>query len=177
MILRPVAREEEQLVAAWLGRKETYQWLDFGHGSQRVTPIGLKVMLRNETNVCRVYTADGAAAPIGLVALSQMSQTFRTAMLWYVLGEWQFGGQGYTSRAVSELLTLAFTELGLRAIHAWAVEENAASIRVLERNGFRLFGRQRQCHYIDGQGCDRLLFDLLATEHAALVAASAGTGP
>src|SRR6266705_2884101 len=30
---------------------------------------------------------------------------------------------------------------------------------------FKYIGRQRQCHSIDGRPYDRLLFDLLATEH------------
>jgi RimJ/RimL family protein N-acetyltransferase len=63
------------------------------------------------------------------------------------------------------LLTLAFAELGLRAVNAWTVEINVPAQRVLERLGFRYIGRQRQCHCIDGQSYDRLLFDLLATEH------------
>jgi len=29
----------------------------------------------------------------------------------------------------------------------------------IERLGFRFIGRQRQCHYIDGRPCDRLMFD------------------
>ncbi len=48
---------------------------------------------------------------------------------------------------------------------AWAVEHNTASIAVLKRNNFQLVGRQRQCHRIDDRPFDRLLFDLLASEH------------
>jgi RimJ/RimL family protein N-acetyltransferase len=165
MILRPVERADEDIVIAWLARKENYQWLDFGNGSQLLSPILPKVMLRKDSNLCQVFTSDSAEAPIGLVALSNVNHNFRSAMLWYVLGEKRSGGQGYTSRAVSEVLTLGFAEVGLGAVNAWAVEENAASIRILERNHFPLIGRQRQCHYIDGRGFDRLLFDLLASEH------------
>ena len=39
------------------------------------------------------------------------------------------------------------------------------AIRVLERNSFKLIGRMRNCHEIDGQRLDRLLFDLLAREY------------
>ena len=42
------------------------------------------------------------------------------------------------------------------------------SLRIIERLGFRFIGRQRQCHYIDGRPYDRLLFDLLASEHQEL---------
>ena len=75
--------------------------------------------------------------------------------------------RGLATRAVNELLTEAFGA-GLRAIAAWAVDSNTPSIRVLERNGFRLIGRQRRCHVVDGQARDRLLFDLLAAEHEVI---------
>ena len=69
---------------------------------------------------------------------------------------------------MSEILTMGFKVLGLQAINAWTVESNGPSIRVLEQNQFRLIGRQRRCHYIDGFPFDRLLFDLLAEEHKAI---------
>jgi RimJ/RimL family protein N-acetyltransferase len=63
------------------------------------------------------------------------------------------------------MLTLGFTELGLHAVSAWAVEPNTASVGVLKRNNFQFVGRQRHSHWIDGRPFDRLLFDLLASEH------------
>ena len=33
-----------ETVAGWLGQKENYQWLDFGQGVQRLTPVALKLM-------------------------------------------------------------------------------------------------------------------------------------
>jgi RimJ/RimL family protein N-acetyltransferase len=71
------------------------------------------------------------------------------------------------SLASSKLLTLAFHELGLHAVNTWIVDRNP-SVRSLERLNFRFVGRQRQCHMIDGRPYDRLLFDLLASEHREL---------
>ena len=62
---------------------------------------------------------------------------------------------------------MAFRELGLHAINTWIVDGNP-SRRLIERVNFRFIGRQRQCHYIDGECRDRLLYDLLASEHEAL---------
>src|SRR5438093_11856860 len=70
-----------------------------------------------------------------------------------------------TRPASAAMLTLAFEELGLAAVNAWTVETNIPAQRVLEALHFRCIGRQRQCRYIDGRPLDRLLFDLLATEH------------
>ncbi len=151
-----------------MAQKGNWQWLDFGNGQQILTSITLKIMAQRDAHFLRLFAPDSTLAPIGLVGLSNINRTFRTAMLWYVLGDKDYTGQGWTTRAVSASLSCGFNELGLRAVNAWAVEQNIPSLRVLERNNFRLIGRQRQCHYIDGRSCDRLLFDILASEHKGM---------
>jgi RimJ/RimL family protein N-acetyltransferase len=165
MKLNPIDTAEIALVAGWMAKKENYQWLDFGHGNQVLTSVSLKVMLQRDIHLLRIFTSEPDDTPIGLVALSDIDRHVKTARLWYVLGDKHYSGQGYTSRAVSKLLALGFTEIGLQAISAWAVDQNTPSIRILERNHFQLIGKQRKCHYIDGHPCDRFLFDLLACEY------------
>jgi RimJ/RimL family protein N-acetyltransferase len=153
-----------ELVAGWLDREENYKWLDFGNGVQRLTPVSLKVMTQRDLHVLRVYTPPGSDLPIGVVGLSNVDRRFRTASsLWAVLGRKRFGG--YAQRAASMILTLGFREIGLESVGAWTVEINTAARRTLEQLGFRYIGRQRRCHWIDGQPYDRLLYDLLASEH------------
>jgi RimJ/RimL family protein N-acetyltransferase len=167
MQLKSIDASALKLVAEWMARKENYQWLDFGNGNQILNPVSLKLMTQRNTHMLRLFSSD-SGTPIGLVALSNIAQPFKTATLWYLLGHKNYAGQGYTTHAVSQLLTLGFRELGLQAVNAWAVEHNNASIRVLTRNHFRMIGRQRRCHYIDDRPFDRLLFDLLASEHREL---------
>jgi len=155
-----------ELVARWLASKENYQWLDFGGGRQVVTPALLKVMTQRESHFVRVYTTD-AGEPIGIAGLNSVDRAFRTATLWGATGEKSFRSRGYATYAGSKFLTLVFRELGLHAINTWVVEGNP-SLRLVQRIGFRFVGRQRQCHYIDGQAYDRLFFDLLASEHQEL---------
>ncbi len=156
-----------ELVAAWLARKENYQWIDFGNGRQILTPALLKIMAQRDTHFLRAYTGDSDAIPIGLVGLNGVDRTFRTATFWGASGDKSFRSRGYSTFASSRLLTLGFRDLGLHAINTWAVDHNP-SMRTIERLGFRFIGRQRQCHYIDGRLYDRLLFDLLASEHREL---------
>jgi len=156
-----------ELVAGWLACKENHQWLDFGNGRQPFTPTLLKIMAQQETHFMRVYTSDRDGTPIGIVGLTHVDRAFKTAMFWGVSGEKSFRNRGYSIIASSKLMTLAFRDLGLHTISTWAVEHNP-SVRIIERLGFRFVGRQRQCHYIDGRLYDRLLFDLLASEHREL---------
>ena len=156
-----------ELVASWLAQKQNYQWLDFGNGRQIVTPALLKIMAQRETHFLRAYTSDRDDTPIGIVGLNSVDRTFKTATFWGVSGEKSFRNRGYSTSAGSKFLTLAFRDLGLHAINTWSVDHNP-SLRTIERLGFRFIGRQRQCHYIDGRFYDRLMFDLLASEHREL---------
>jgi RimJ/RimL family protein N-acetyltransferase len=166
MKLLPLDRSELfELVAGWLARKENHQWLDFGNGRQIVTPALLKIMAQRETHFLRVFTSERDDIPIGIVGLNNVDRSFRTATFWGAVGEKSFRYRGYSTAAGSKFLTLAFRDLGLHAINTWAVDHNQ-SLRIIERLGFRFIGRQRQSHYIDGRPYDRLMFDLLASEHS-----------
>ena len=151
------------LAASWLAVKENNQWLDFGNGRTSFTPALLRIMVQRETHFLRLYTSDLDDTPIGLLGLNNVDRIFRTATFWGVSGDKSFRNRGYSTPASARFLSLAFRDLDLHAINTWAVDCNT-SLRTIERLGFRLVGRQRQCHYIDGRPCDRLMFDLLATE-------------
>ena len=156
-----------ELVSSWLIQKENYQYLDFGNGRRIVTPALLKIMAQRETHFLRAYTSDRDDTPIGIVGLNSVDRTFKTATFWGVSGDKSFHNRGYSTIASSKLMTLAFRDLGLHVVNTWAVEHNP-SLRTIERLGFRFIGRQRQCHCIDGRVYDRVLFDLLASEHREL---------
>jgi ribosomal-protein-alanine N-acetyltransferase len=155
------------LAADWLARKENYQWLEFGSGNQRVTSAALRIMAQRDSHFLRVYTSDADDTPIGICGLSSINRGVGSATFWGASGDKSFRCRGFGTRAGSKFLTLAFRELGLQTINTWIVERNS-SLRLIERLGFRFVGRQRHCHQIDGRTYDRLLFDLLASEHREL---------
>jgi RimJ/RimL family protein N-acetyltransferase len=146
MDLRPLESADISLVAGWLSQTENYQWLDFGNNIHMLPPALLNLMSQNEKHCLRLYSVTGREHPIGLVALTNIDKHFKTALLWYVLGDKTVARQGQTREAVSKLLGTGFKELGLRSISAWAVEANHPSIRVLEKNGVHYIGRQPSCH-------------------------------
>jgi RimJ/RimL family protein N-acetyltransferase len=165
MQLLPVDSPERlQLVAHWLAQKENFQWLDFGDGRQLVSPEWLKIAMQRGSYVLRLFTGDASDTPIGVVGLGNINPHFKTANIWVVVGDKSYLARGHATRASSKMLTLGFKELGLHSIHTWIVEHNP-SLRMTRRLNFRLIGRQRQCHAIDGHIYDRLWFDVLSSEH------------
>ncbi|MEO5665855.1 MAG: GNAT family protein [Nocardioides sp.] len=75
------------------------------------------------------------------------------------------GGHGYATEAVSELLEIAFGDLGLRRVVAICFAQNEPSWRLMERLSMR-----REAHTVgdnlhrDGEWYDGLTYALLASE-------------
>jgi ribosomal-protein-alanine N-acetyltransferase len=87
------------------------------------------------------------------------------------LGYWigaPYAGKGYMSRAVRTVVNFAFGPLRLHRIEASCLPSNDASIRLLERIGFRQEGYARAYLRINGLWQDHLLFALLETDAAPL---------
>ena len=96
---------------------------------------------------------------VGRVNLAQVKRAhFHSAVLGYRIGR-DAGGKGHAGAAVHAVLALAFGELGLLQVEADAGVENAASQRVLLRNGFVQYGRSRRSFELDGVWHDRLHFE------------------
>ena len=80
-------------------------------------------------------------------------------------------GRGVMTEACGLAVNHCFTAaneggLGLMRLEARAAEGNAASRRVIERNGFRLGGRQRRALRLgDGSLVDVVVYDLLVEKH------------
>jgi len=153
-----------ELAARWLAREEDSQWFHPRNPRQAVSPEWLKIVIQRGDDVLRVFTTDKNEVPIGVVGLSEVDRNFRTARIWVLVGDKSFHARGYATRAASKMLTIAFHELGVHAVNTWIVEGNP-SVRIAKRLNFRLIGRQRECHYIEGKVYDRLWFDLLDSEH------------
>ena len=161
--IEPLSEADVAQVGGWLTRPDVTRWLDFGRGRQSLPAPALTLMLRQDAHrLWLVRSAEGQA--VGVVALGELNRVFGTAVLWYAIGELEVRGRGLATQAVTAALAEAFGPLGLHAVQAWVVEGNDASRRVLAKTGFRLVGRQRACHVIAGQRCDRLLFDRLADD-------------
>ena len=83
------------------------------------------------------------------------------------LGYWvaeRANSRGLATKAVAEVITVAFGELGLHRLEAGTLTDNLASQRVLEKNGFERIGLARGYLHIGGAWRDHVLFQLLFSE-------------
>lgn len=89
----------------------------------------------------------------------------RTANLGYFV-ERPWRGKGYVSFAVPPVISYAFDVLKLQRLKAGHLENNGASRKIIEKNGFRLVGIER--NYAKpkslGKYLDHYLYDLIPNE-------------
>jgi len=83
------------------------------------------------------------------------------------LGYWMgasYTRQGYMTAAVNALVPFAFGSLKLHRIEAACIPSNTASVRLLEKTGFKREGYARQYLCIDGKWQDHLLYARVRTD-------------
>lgn len=103
---------------------------------------------------------------IGTGTLFQIDLTHRRAEIGYALAR-DAWGHGYMNEALTALVEHAFETLGLHRLEADADPRNGASVRALERLGFRREGTMRERWQVGGEISDGAIFGLLRPEWRA----------
>ncbi len=128
----------------------------------RVNIRRLLQQYREGHNVPFVMEHDGEiAGQLNVWGIAQGSLS--SAMIGYWISE-RFAGLGITPTAVALATDLAFTQLGLHRMEISLRPENSASLRVVQKLGFRYEGLRRRYIHIDGDWRDHLCFALTAED-------------
>jgi len=101
---------------------------------------------------------------IGGIGLMIQPDVYRfSAEIGYWLAE-PFWGKGIASLALVALSKYAFEKFDLNRIFAGVFQGNKASMRVLEKSGFKIEGRLRNSVYKDNCFKDQLMYSILKEE-------------
>lgn len=103
---------------------------------------------------------------IGTVTLMNWDRTNRHAEVGYMLAPAMWG-KGYASEAVCGVLGLAFGCMQLHRVEAEVDPRNEASVRLLERLGFKREGLLRDRWFLYDEWCDSGLYGLLRKDFKA----------
>jgi ribosomal-protein-serine acetyltransferase len=107
-----------------------------------------------------IYFGDECA---GTVSLDRHDSALRSCYLGYWIRS-ELGGRGLMTEAASALVEFGFETVGLHRIELHAATENAASIRVAEKIGFRRGGLLRDGSRGEKGWHDVYVYDLLETD-------------
>jgi ribosomal-protein-alanine N-acetyltransferase len=118
--------------------------------------------LERETGIGCRYVIEDDGRIVGMASLTAIERgPVQSAHLGYWVAE-TVNGRGVATRAVSQVLDLAFGPLDLHRVQAGTLLHNVGSQKVLERNGFERIGIARAYLRIAGEWQDHLLFQRIA---------------
>lgn len=100
---------------------------------------------------------------IGVSAFANWNREHHHAEIGFALYK-DYWGQKYMSELLPEFLTFGFKELRLHRIEADVDPRNLASIKLLEKFGFKKEGHLRERYHINGEIQDALFYGLLKKE-------------
>ena len=105
-----------------------------------------------------VIDVDGAA--VGSVSLFDFDELARHAEVGIALVP-EARGKGIGTAAISQIVEFAFVGCNLRRVHLQVIESNVGAIRVYEKAGFMIEGRQRQHAWVHGKYEDIIVMGIL----------------
>jgi [ribosomal protein S5]-alanine N-acetyltransferase len=111
---------------------------------------------------------------IGTCSLFQLVPSCRRAELGYGIAR-EHWRHGYMFEAVSALVKLAFDDVGLNRLEADVDPRNTASVRSLEKLGFKHEGHLRERWIVGGETSDSAIYGLLAREYHCMTPLGAGS--
>ena len=107
-----------------------------------------------------IFYEDEVAGSIGLNRYDEM---WRSCNLGYWIRT-DLAGRGFATEAGTAVVRFGFEEVGLNRLELVAAIDNAASLRVAEKLGFRFEGTKRDGTFVDGRGVDVHMFGLIASD-------------
>jgi RimJ/RimL family protein N-acetyltransferase len=167
VFLRPLEREDLERVYRWHNDPSLYASL---LGPFRlVSRVTVEEWLlkkaaysAHEANLAICVTRD--SRHIGNIYLRDIDWQSRRAEVHFFIGERDARSRGFGQAALRLLIRHAFGELELSRLFAFALADNLASIRMLERCGFAVEGRLRKHLFKGREARDALVLGLLIEE-------------
>ena len=185
LVLRGVRMRDARAMEQALG--ENRAWLspwEATHPLIRPGRFDAKASIRSLLRAAK----EGSALPLVMVKDGELVGQLNASQISYgslssaSLGYWvveKVAGEGLTTLAVAMASDFLFFETGLHRVEICIRPENTASLRVVEKLGFRYEGLRRRFIHIDGKWADHFCFALVIEEipRGVLARFEKGAGP
>lgn len=164
IFLRPVILEDcNQTYLNWLLDPMVSQCLETRWQKQSLETIKsfVQSMLVNPNNYLFAIIEKTTNKHIGNIKLGPINTDHLYADVSYFIGDRNAWGKGYASEAVSLITKFGFEELHLHKLQAGVYASNKGSIKILEKEGYKLEGRLQKKLWLNELWEDHLWFGIL----------------
>jgi len=132
---------------SWLNNHSVTRYMDTGR-----MPVSIEELedRNNHNNLFFAIESIKKSIFIGTVS-ANIDWISRKSEIGYMLGDVKYSSKGLGTEAVNLICEYLFGRLNMNKISAGVVSENIASMRVLEKNGFKKFSTEPEDYYLDGK--------------------------
>jgi len=165
--LRELEDHDVPQVHRWLSDINIIRYMTFSlHTLEETATLIRDVRLNRpfstRQNLMRAIVSTGSGELVGMGGLL-IDENREQAEAWYLVDPAHIG-RGYATEAARLLLALGFDEFGMHRIRAGVLPENLASMRVLEKAGFRNEGLQKKAIRVHGEWREEHIYAVLRDE-------------
>jgi len=128
------------------------EWFEQIKKEQGNSHIRLGIFLNNDTIV-------------GDIALQDIDIKNRSCSIGIGFSKIEYRNKGYGKEAVKLILEYGINNYGIERVSSNTLEINISAIKLLEKLGFKLEGKERKAVYFAGKKYDRYNYGLLADEY------------
>lgn len=161
--LRPPRLEEAKAIIEWFADLEVTRYLG------RRSPMALheeeewlRKVAEDRSTVFWMIEVEGKA--VGTIGIHQIDWVSAHGTTGIGIGERSYWRRGVATEAMALRTRYAFQELNLHKLKTEAFTENTASIRALQKTGYRQVGILREERWSDGTWHDTWLGEVLRSE-------------
>lgn len=141
----------------WLEDKDITKWLSSPLRFAKYPKIIHQMLIQNRKN--KLFFVNSNDRFVGIAGLSNLDLVDKRAEVWYLIGSGSDRGNNIATQALGLLKNFAVQDLKFVTLYANVAKSNAASIRVLKKNGFEYVGKFRRAFTMGDSYEDLLIFD------------------
>jgi [ribosomal protein S5]-alanine N-acetyltransferase len=165
LILRQIASADANEILFLRSNKEVMQYLDRAPLSSQEEAVQLieKITgsLNNNDGITWGISLKGNAVLIGTMGFWKTDKENHRAEIGYMLNP-EHQQKGMMQEAITAALEYGFNTMQLHSVEANVNPNNAASIKLLEKNGFVREGHFRENYFYNGQFLDSSIYSLIS---------------
>jgi len=168
--IRPIEEDDIDAMYPWYNDQEVNLW---SSGAWPLNTLQSKDQLAvkfidGSPDTYRYAILDENELFIGTLGFKEVNIPARSAALFVVIGNKTYWGKGYGTDALITFSRFLFTQWNFHRISLDTWDGNIRAIRVYEKVGFKIEGRQREARFVLGNYHDAILMGLLREEFFSL---------
>ncbi|MBU0666745.1 MAG: GNAT family protein [Nanoarchaeota archaeon] len=167
IFLRKIELKDAKIISQWFNDKNNISYMSTYVRCHKHSKKSVENEIKKHDDSEKVYVVclKNSEEVIGNAGIEDIDYHDKRGEIFFLIGKKECHGKGYGTIIAQLLLDIAFKEMGLNSLFATATAENIASIKTLERVGFKKIGVRREYNYINGKFMDEVLFDIIRKDY------------